>query len=293
MKKHCLFCNELIDMKQDEEFDRYSGCMCAPNTYYHLSKDAYSHIQAFSYAKKRQVLPIVSAYIRERAENGERLLLTPGKIEEMMVDPDIPMTTEEKEKRLLQYLYRRTEAAMEPVNLHPLSKSYNLTYSTNLQEFVYIMEKLRETELLVREGSILKLTDQGWSEAAAFSGGGKRKLFSVMVGDEQIGLEWSAQLLPGLEQCGYDTRLLLPSSLRKQDSELLEALAESHYILADLTGAGPEVYFAAGYAAKADIPLTWTVRADQIDSLLTQSEWIRPIPWEDTEELVQRFQLRR
>ncbi|REK76110.1 hypothetical protein [Paenibacillus paeoniae] len=293
MKKHCLFCNELIDMKQDEEFDRFSGCMCAPNTYYHLSRDAYSYIQMFTYAKKRQLLPLVSAYIRERSENGERLLLTPGKLEEMMVDPDIPMTTEEKEKRLLQYMYARTNSAMEPVNLHPLSKSYNLTYSSNLQEFVYIMEKLREMELLVREGAVLKLTNQGWSEAAAYSGGGKRKLFSVIVGDEEIGLEWSAQLLPGLEQCGYATRLLLPSSLRKQDSDLLEALAESHYILADLTGAGPEVYFAAGYAARADIPLTWTIRADQSDRLLLQSEWLRPIPWEDTEELVQRFQLRQ
>lgn len=293
MKKHCLFCNELADMKQDENFDRYSGCMCAPNTYYHLSTEAYSHIQSFSYAKKRQLLPLVSAYVRERAENGERMLLTPAKLEEIMVDPHIPMTTEEKEKRLLQYLYGRTDSAMEPVNLHPLSRSFNLTYSTNLQEFVYIIEKLRETELLIREGSVLKLTDQGWSEAAAFSGGGKRKLCSVMVGDEEIGLEWSAQLLPGLEQCGYDTRLFLPSSLRKPDSALLESLTESHYIIADLTEAGPEVYFAAGYAAHADIPLTWTIRADQSDSLLPQSEWIRPIPWEETEELVQRFQLKR
>lgn len=290
-KKHCLFCNELAALETDDDgFDTYSDCMCAPGAFYRLDSKAYPAIQSLPYARKRTLLPLVSAYIREQFEEGDRAALTLDRVQSIADSPDVPMTQEQKEKRLLRYLYCRADAPMEPVNLHPMARNFNLAYAANLQEFVFIMEQLRESGRIIREGGVLKLTEQGWSDAASFTGGGKRKLCTVIAGDETIGLELAGPLLPGLEQCGYQTRLLLPSVLKKPDAELLEGLKGSKLIVADLTEAGPELYYTAGFAASAGIPIIWTVQNEQSDSLLPQSEWIRPIVWEKPEELVYTLQ---
>ncbi|MFD0588184.1 hypothetical protein ACFQZE_09245 [Paenibacillus sp. GCM10027627] len=290
MKKHCLFCNELVEMATEEDYNRFTECMCAPGAFYRLHRGAYTAVQSFSYAKKRQLLPLVSGYIREMTEGGARIDLTLEQVEAIASSPDIPMTTEEKEKRLLRYLFRNTEAPEEAVGFHPLSRNFNISYSANLQEFVYVMEKLRENELIVREGSVLKLTEMGWSMAASYSGGGKRKACCVLAGDDELGLEWISSLVPGLEQCGYSTRLFQPSSMKRMDDSIFEAIAGSKLIVADLTGAGPEIFYAAGFAARAGIPVVWTVYKGQADNWIAQNEWIRPLPWESTEELVALLQ---
>ncbi|MCR2803818.1 hypothetical protein [Paenibacillus soyae] len=290
-KKHCLFCNELAALETDDDgFDTYSDCMCAPGAFYRLDSSAYSAIQALPYAKKRTLLPVVSAYIREQFEEGDRAALTLDRILAIADSPDVPMTQEEKEKRLLRYLYRRSDAPLEPMSLHPMSRHYNVAYAANLQEFVFIMEQLRESGRIIREGAVLRLTEQGWSEAAAIAGGGKRKLCTVMAGDEQIGMELSYSLLAGLEQCGYQTRLLLPSAMKKPDADLLEELKSSKLIVADLSDAGPVLYYSAGYAASAGIPTIWTIHSDKSNSLQEQSGWIRPIVWDKPEELVYTLQ---
>ncbi|MEK3882600.1 hypothetical protein [Paenibacillus sp. PL2-23] len=290
-KKHCLFCNELAALESDDDgFDTYSDCMCAPGAFYRLDSKAYSAIQALPYARKRTLLPQVSAYIREQFEEGDRAALTLDQVQAIADSPAVPITQEEKEKRFLRYLYRRTDAPMEPVSLHPMTRNYNLAYAANLQEFVFIMEQLRDSGRILREGAVLKLTEHGWSDAAAIAGGGKRKLCTVLAGDESIGQELASPLLPGLEQCGYQTRMLLPSGLKKADAELLESLRGSKLIVADLTEAGPELYYAAGFAASAGVPIIWTVQSEQADRLLGQSEWIRPFVWDKPEELVYTLQ---
>lgn len=46
-----------------------------------------------------------------------------------------------------------------------------MTYSPNLQELVYIIDKLISDQLLIREGMTFKLTETGWNEAAESAGG--------------------------------------------------------------------------------------------------------------------------
>lgn len=292
MKKHCLFCNELATAEMSGDYDTFGGCMCAPEGFYELRQGAYAAIQAFTYAKKRSLLPVVSAYIRERSEEGEHIALTLEQVEAIAASPDVPMTQEEKEKRLLRFLYRRTEAPLEPVQLHPMSRHYNLAYSANLQEFVFIIEQLRERGQIIREGAVLKLTEQGWSEAASIAGGGKKKRCAFMAGDDSYGMELFNRVLPGLEQCGYQTQLLLPSALSHSGGDELAGLSESKFVISDLTGAGPESYYMAGYAACKGIPIIWTVHRDQADHLIPYNKWIRPITWDTPEELVTLLQQR-
>lgn len=286
MKKHCLFCDEIVPTKPEGDYDRYLGCSCSPDGFYNLLRDSYESINSFPHQKKRDMLHLVSAYIRELTDCDEKVSLSANDLESIANSPKIPVTIEDKGNRLLQYLYRHSEGPGEPVVIHPLSSSYNLTYSPNLQELVYIIDKLINEQLLIREGMAFKLTEKGWSEAAATAGGKRVKPCSVLISDEEdLRTEWLERLLPKIEQCGYLPRLLTHTKTLNREKYSLELIADSKLIIADLTGKSPEVYFAAGYALGLNIPVIWTVNSSDTDKLFERIEGIRPIVWDTAEEL--------
>ncbi|WP_168120322.1 hypothetical protein [Paenibacillus sp. HB172176] len=167
MKKHCLFCQEIVEMEQIGEYDRFKGCMCSHDSYYNLLSDDYSAIQDYPYDQKNKLFPYISAYIRERVDQGESVSLSLADVQELAVHNKAPSTVEEKETRLLLYLRGRVTGHGEPVNLYPLDRQYNLIASSNLQEFVYVIERLRDSERIDRIGNVLRLTSKGWREAEA------------------------------------------------------------------------------------------------------------------------------
>ncbi|OMF33763.1 hypothetical protein BK133_13305 [Paenibacillus sp. FSL H8-0548] len=290
-KKRCLFCSEIVPFEEESGYDLYLGCHCAPKGSYRLESESYAAINAFSYLAKSKQFPIVSAYIRERSELGEVVALSTEKLVEIGNSPTIPITIEQKEARLLQYLYRHSEGPGEPVLIHPLSQSYNLTYSPNLQELVYIIEKLKEARLIIREGMNFKLTEKGWSEAAASIGGGKAKdCFILLAEDVDLRNEWEEVVFPKMEQCGYIPKLFCQTKWGTHNNHSIEQILDGNFIIADLTNHSPEVYFAAGYAISKNMPVTWTIKRSSIDQLSIQSHPIRPFVWDKAEDLAAMLQ---
>ncbi|KHL92586.1 hypothetical protein QW71_28620 [Paenibacillus sp. IHB B 3415] len=283
LKKHCLFCDQIVPIIAEGDYDRYLECFCAPGGFYSLLRDSYESILSLSHQQKRDMLHLVSAYIREMTDRGEKVSVSAGDLDSIVNSPAIPVTIEDKGNRLLQYLYRHSEGPVEPVVIQPLSSSYNLTYSPNLQELVYIIDKLGSDQLLIREGLTFKLTAQGWSEAAATSGGKKLKQCVVLLPEEEeLRTEWQEKLLPKIEQYGYLPRLFAYSS----ETYSLESIADSQLIIADVTGQSPEVYYAAGYALGRGIPVIWTVKSCDADNLRVHLQEIRPLVWDTAEDLV-------
>lgn len=291
MKKHCLFCDEIVPIQPEGDYDKYISCSCSPGGFYSLRSDSYEPINAFPHPKKRDMFHVISGYIRESTDCGEEVALTVNELEPIAISPKIPVTLDDKGNRLLQYLYRHSENPGDAVVIQPLSSSYNLTYSPNLQELVYIIDKLIGEQLLIREGMTFKLTDKGWSEAAASAGGKKLKPCLVLIADEKERCtEWTEKLLPRIEQLGYLPRLLAHTATQNPDPYSLELIADSKLIIADLTGQSPEVYFAAGVALGLNIPVMWTVHSSEADSLVVHVQEIRPMVWDTAEELTVMLQ---
>lgn len=141
-KKYCLFCDQIVSTKPEGNYDIYLGCSCSPDGFYSLLSESYEPINSLPHQKKRDMLHIVSAYIRELTDCDEKVSLSADDLESIVNSPKIPVSVEDKGNRLLQHLYRHSEGAGESVVIQPLSSSYNLTYSPNLQELVYIIDKL-------------------------------------------------------------------------------------------------------------------------------------------------------
>ncbi|CAM4352484.1 hypothetical protein [Paenibacillus typhae] len=285
-KKHCLFCDAIVPIEREGEYDRYLDCSCSPGGFYFLHKDSYDAINALSHAAKRDLLHVVSGYIREKTDCGEHVHLSSGDLDSIAGSPKTPVTIEDKGNRLLQFLYRHSESPGDPVMIHPLSASYNLTYSPNLQELVYIIDKLGSEQLLIREGMNFQLTQQGWNEAAASAGGKKLKPCSVLLSaNDELTALWQENLLSTIGQYGYLPSVLTHPAANDSGQYPLEQLAESKLIIADLTGRSAGVYFAAGYALGLGIPVIWTVHSSGAAQLDVQLHDIRPLVWDTAEEL--------
>ncbi len=292
VKKHCLFCDEIVPIESAGDYDKYMSCSCSPEGFYSLLRESYESINSLSYQEKRHIFPLISAYIRERTDCDDLVALSFDDMNTIANSPKIPVTIEEKGNRLLQYLYRHSDAAEEPVVIQPLSRSYNLTYSPNLQELVFIIDKLATEQLIIREGMTFRLTTKGWSEAALSAGGRKLKSCCVLISDEAMSSEWLDKVLPKIEQYGYVPQLINLWNINSTEPNFIELVSASKLVIADLTGQEPEVYFAAGYALGREIPVIWTVRGHDADKLKVQTGDIRPLVWENTEELTAILQQR-
>lgn len=285
-KKNCLFCNELVPIEAIGGYDRFFNCFCSPGGYYHLLRDSHSTIQSFSYPRKRELFPIVSAYIREQTDCNERVFLTLEDMDKIPNDASIPASLEDKEARLLQFLHRNTEAPYEAVVLHPLLQHHNLTYSPNLQEFIYIIERLRNQQHIIREGGTLKLTEQGWRTAAARAGGPKNKpCLLFLSSDEQHAQQWSDTVMFKAEQLGYKPLLAHELSEENSNMSIPELILESKLIIADVTQPLPDLYFAAGYAFASNIPVLLTMKHSRGEPISALPLPLQPVLWDTAEEL--------
>lgn len=292
-KKRCLFCSEIVPIEVKGEYDRYLSCNCSPGSYYSLLRDHYSVINSLSYSVKNKRFPLISGYIREHSDCGERVTLTIEDLEAIEKAPTIPVSVEDKEARLLQYVYRNSEAPGASVVIQPLANNYNLTYSPNLQELVYIIEKLREAQLLIREGMTFKLTEKGWNEAAASAGGRKLKPCYVLLPDDKgIRNEWLESIFPKIEQSGFLPRLFQQVDREDSEAQSITEISDSKLIIADITYHAPEVYFAAGYALGRSIPVTWTMKSSQGVDSYVHAQPVRPLIWDNPEDLATMLQQR-
>lgn len=292
-KKRCLFCSEFVPVEQKGEHVHFLGCHCAPNSFYGLKSDHYLTIHSLPYTVKNKRFSLISGYIREKTDCGEKVLLGMEEVEAIEDVATIPVTIEDKENRLLQFIYRNAEGPEDSILIQPLSNHFNLTYSPNLQELVYIIEKLKEAQLLIREGLSFKLTDKGWNTAAASAGGRKLKSCCVLLPeDEDTRSTWLVDIFPKIEQCGFLPRLLQQTEPEQMGTQSLLEYSESKLMIADITEHSPEVYFAAGYGLGKNIPVIWTMRSSDHAELSVRSHPIRPLMWENTADLASMLQQR-
>lgn len=292
--KRCLFCDKVVPVQPQGEYDRFIGCCCAPESSYRLLRDSYNDYFTLDFQMRRHMFPIISAYIRDLTENEETVSLSIDDLETIRHSPRIPVSFEDKASLLLRYFHKRASGPDVPVIIPRLSDHYNLTYSPNLQELVYVIEKLREDQLIDRTGSAFRLTDKGWKEAVARAGGRKLKPCTVLLpADAELRDEWSAKVLPALERCGYAPRLIERTAVDKlHDPAFVDAVSECKLLVADVSAASPEAYFASGLALGKDIPVVWAVKRSAADDQPLRLQRIRPFLWDDAEELADMLQQR-
>ncbi|MFC5452593.1 hypothetical protein ACFPOG_30780 [Paenibacillus aestuarii] len=279
--KRCLFCNKIVSVEVKGNDEVYFGCCCAPDSCYSLTRESYLSFFSLSLENQRDMFPIISGYIRDLTECGERVALSYDDLEAIKNSARIPVMIDEKENLLLRYFHKRCIGPHEPVQIRPLSENFNLTYSPNLQEFVYVIEQLRDKKLIERTGTTFELTKYGWEEAAARIGKKKLEPCIVLLPNDSLHQKWRELVFPIIEKFGFFARFVEMSNL----DDSIGLISECKLLIADITGDTSEGYFASGLALGLGITVICTKQHSHREALPPLTNQLKPILWGELEEL--------
>jgi hypothetical protein len=279
--KRCLFCNKIVSIEVKGNDEVYFGCCCAPDSCYSLTGDSYVSFISISLENRRDLFPIISGYIRDLTECGEQVALSYDDLETIQNSARVPMTIDEKENLLLRYFHNRCSGPHEPVHIRPLSENFNLTYSRNLQEFVYVIEQLRDKKWIERTGTTFELTKYGWEEAAARIGKKQLKPCIVWLPGDSLHPKWREFVFPIIEKHGFFARFVELTNL--EDS--IGLISKCKLLITEMTCDTSEGYFASGLALGLGITVICTKQHSHGEVLPPLMNQLKPILWGELEEL--------
>lgn len=294
--KRCLFCEQTVEAEVTEEGFRFSRCICCPKGSYLITRRALEYLTDLPIHEQRGRFYLISGYIRECSEETPEVRIDEENIDSIHVSPKIPVTLEEKMDKCLYYLYYASNGTSKTVELKHRGASFNITYSPNQQEFIYILEELKTRKLIERFGFRLQLTPKGIQEAKELYGG--KRLLPCLVVMAQTGpfpQGFHGQLAMTLQECGYKASSLLVEpdgnfeKINGQEPESLfikDSMEKAEVVLFDFTLPSPDSYYSAGLAKGLGCKTLYSIREEEFAE---SPSWVRrnnPMVWSSPEDFL-------
>ncbi len=143
----------------------------------------------------------------------------------------------------------------------------------------------------------LILTPNGWRQARELSSSrNSDQVFVAMWFSPEMDVAYWEGIVPALTHCGYrqpfrvddpehDLAAGKPGYTNRIDNRIIAELRKARFVVSDVTGARPGVYYEAGYADGRDIPVIWTCRRDAVSDMCFDTRQIAHILWDDPAHL--------
>jgi hypothetical protein len=131
------------------------------------------------------------------------------------------------------------------------------------------------------------LTPKGWETLSPVAGGLPGTCFVAMWFDESLHAAYADGIKPALEaDCGYT--VLQMSEHEHNNSitdEMLVQIRNSEFVVADVTGQRPNVYFDAGFALALGRPVIWSCREAEAGAIHFDTRQFSHILWQTPADL--------
>lgn len=293
-QKRCIFCEKTVPVTREGNDLVFHDCSCAGQGSYTMAGGFYEVLDQMSPTEKRDKLYLISSLIRETLEMNRDIRIGKDNFDDLIESSLIPVNMDEKKEKCLLYIYRNAQGPDIPVTLRPMETAYTITYSPNLQEFIYIIEELKAGKLLVRRGSALSLTPAGWKEGGRLAEKSWNRQCFLAVGREHGLLEsFQEIIMPRLRENGFEpvTGASEEGSSYGTD-KLISEMKNSEVVIADFTLQPRTVYYETGMAKGLGVPVIETVHKDSQENLVLNASEEGPIIWETPEELADMLQNR-
>lgn len=244
-------------------------------------------------------LASASGWVREQrgVEIGERDV-------DSLADIRAPSVAERAEKLLVE-LDRRARRTGARVSVTSDPEWLAITWSSEAREVEYLLfdylrdernsvdvvaSHLNESQRLPAE---VRITPKGYAQLDALTQvrGTTSIGFCAMWFDSALDGAWTEAIGPAIAAAGYDARRLDRHEHNNRiDDEVIANIRKSRFLVADLTGHRGGVYFEAGFALGLGLPVIWTVREGDADSIHFDNRQYNFIRWELSE--LDRFRSR-
>jgi len=111
--------------------------------------------------------------------------------------------------------------------------------------------------------------------------------------DQRLTEAWERGLRAAIEAAGYDPmRVDLAEFNERVDDRIIAEIRRSRFLVADVTGHRPAVYFEAGLAMGLGLPMIFTCHRDHLDACNFDTRQYNHIVWGSPEELKDKLKNR-
>ncbi len=302
-RKPCPICRTEADYEPGTSQPRYECPVCGT---YRLSERA-AH-RAYAVARNSMGGPtgelqrgdnqyLISARIREQYEGSRRQEVLIPDFDELLASarPLVGGPLESVD-RILEHVNRRAKRVGDSVHIDA-STDYPIAYARDEEELENMMDLGVQERLFAFDPArpALRIAPAGWkrlrelAKTAVLS----RQAFVAMWFDETMRGAYADGIVPALHATGYQPlRIDLVQHNDKIDDRIIAAIRKSGLLVADFSGHRGGVYFEAGFALGVGIPVIWTCRDTDIDSLHFDTRQYNHIVWREAVDLREQLQNR-
>jgi hypothetical protein len=201
----------------------------------------------------------------------------------------------EKAKRLLTHLSEQGGPLGKPLDLaSPRLDAMLETFTHN--DIGVFNEFLAQQGWLTQDtASQWRVTGRGYMQTDEWkqASGASSQAFVAMWIHDSMSTAWSDGLQKGIDAAGYKPlRIDTKEHANKICDEIISEIRRSRFLVADYTGHRGGVYYEAGYAAGARLPVILTCKKEAMADLHFDIRQYNCIDWQSPDELAHRLQVR-
>ena len=230
--------------------------------------------------------------IGQRRLGVERPLVDLRQVEEAIAAR--PLSANERAMSLLEHIAQRSTVLGRRVNIaERIEVALAWAEAIEVEEVDYLIRYLADRGLLEpgSQSAACSVSVDGYTALAdrrnATDGG---QAFVAMWFDDTTAEAYVSGIKPGVEDAGYRARRVDESeNIGKIDDLIIAEIRRSRFVVADFTqgsdGNRGSVYYEAGFAFGADVPVIFTSHEDSVDHLAFDTRQYAHIVWGEPAEL--------
>lgn len=233
---------------------------------------------------------VLSAIVRNKYENGEKIDLSEENAEHIMSSVTVPKDPLEAIDHLLDYIFRKGgKRPGSSVRFEP-SFAYPILFAKSKDEFEYLMAKATELKYIEigPDGVGYRISIPGWQRLSELRKTKREsnQAFVAMWFDASLDKVWDLGFKKALEITRFDPlRIDLTEHNEKICDQIVAEIRRSELVIADVTGQRGGVYFEAGFAMGLGIPVIWSCSKEDIDNVHFDTRQYNHIVWDNAEDL--------
>lgn len=236
---------------------------------------------------------LLQAWIKRHALTGaEPPVLTDNTCAAVIRDsPDLTPT--QKMDQLLLAIAALCKRAGHACRLN-LKDDYPYAYASDPPEADRLRYWLSREDLVEGGQDAFLPTRKGWDrvqELLAVAPGRGNTVFVAMWFDEALDSSWSEGLKPGIEKGKKYQAHRVKEEIHndKIDDRIIAGIRACRFLVADVTGARPAVYYEAGFAHGLGKQVIWTCRDDEVERICFDTRQFSHIVWDKPEALSEKL----
>lgn len=298
--RKCWICGQSAGWVPKETMDgHYYSCIrCGM---YSLSRE----VQRVRVENENALRPYLAAFVRRSMEEG--LIVVPIPLDwPSRVEGFANSTIQQRVRRLLEWLGKKTRFGEEQEFVFdyvvPWAAARDEDEVRFLFEYLFDLNYLdiytpgvnqdpESVPIPVDGGANVRLSVAGWEALSPVAGTGVAgTCFVAMAFAPELAEAFDQGIAPAIEECGFTVRRLDREQHNEEITDrMVAAIRASEFMVADLTGHRPNVYYEAGFAEALGRVVIKTCRSDQSGDVAFDVRQRPIIRWTQPADLKQQL----